>query len=128
MTATETELFQTRQRSNWVRLRTLVMLRWFAIAGQVGAIVVATQIYDLQIQTRAAALTIAASVILNLIFSFWYPENRRLSEREASGILGFDILQLSILLFLTGGLSNPFAVLMLAYFGSKAVIELVLQR
>lgn len=114
MPATELDLFQDRQRSNWVRLRTLVVLRWFAIAGQVGAIAVATLVYDLQIQTLAAVLTIAASILVNLSFSFLYPENRRLSEREASSILGFDILQLSILLFLTGGLSNPFAVLMLA--------------
>ena len=114
MPATEFEMFQNRQRSNWVRLRTLVTLRWFAIAGQVGAILVATRLYDLQIEVGPATLTIVASVLANLFFSFLYPENKRLSEREATGILCFDIVQLSVLLYLTGGLSNPFAVLLLA--------------
>lgn len=113
MPANEFEMFQNRQRSNWVRLRTLVVLRWFAILGQITAIVAATQFFDLQIEVGAAALTIAASVIANLFFGFLYPENKRLSEREATGILGFDIIQLSVLLFITGGLSNPFAVLVL---------------
>ena len=114
MPQTTADLFQTRHRSNWVRLRTLVILRWFAVAGQSAAILVADRMLGLQIEMGAAALTVLASVVANLFFSFLYPENKRLSEREASGILGFDILQLGVLLFLTGGLSNPFAVLILA--------------
>ncbi len=108
------DVLQERERSNWVRLRTLVLLRWFAICGQIVAIFVAVRVYGLQIEVAAAALTIMASAIANLFFSFLYPENKRLSEREASFILSFDIIQLSVLLYLTGGLSNPFALLLLA--------------
>lgn len=91
-----------------------MILRWVAIAGQVAAIWVATQIYNLQIEVAAAALIIASSVIANLFSIFLYPENRRLTEREATLMLVFDIVQLCLLLYLTGGLNNPFALLVLA--------------
>ncbi len=114
MSVSEFEMFQDQQRSNWVRLRTLVTLRWFAAAGQAVAIFVAMRIYGLQLEVGYAAMTIGASVVANLISIFIYPENKRLSEREASLWLVFDIVQLSLLLFLTGGLNNPFALLVLA--------------
>ena len=114
MDATETELFQEHQRSNWLRMRTLVALRWIAIAGQVAALTVAARLVHLEIEIGLAAITVGASVIANLLWTFLYPENRRLTEREAPLLLGFDILQLGLLLWLTGGLNNPFAVLLLA--------------
>ena len=114
MQSTDFQMFSEHQRSNWMRLRTLVILRWFAIAGQAVAIFVATAVFDLQIQLGYAALVIAASVIANLMSGALYPENKRLSENQATLWLVFDLLQLSFLLFLTGGLNNPFAVLILA--------------
>ncbi len=114
MSVSEFELFRDQQRSNWVRLRTLVTLRWFAAAGQTLAILVAANIYGLRLEFGWATAVIAASVIANVASSFLYPENKRLSEREASLWLVFDIVQLSLLLFLTGGLNNPFAMLVLA--------------
>lgn len=114
MVDSEFQIFQKHQRSNWVRLRTLVILRWIAIAGQVGAIAVAVQVYDLQLEVGAAALIIFSSVLANLFSIFLYPKNKRLSEREATLMLVFDIVQLSLLLYLTGGLNNPFALLILA--------------
>lgn len=114
MSISEFEMFQDQQRSNWVRLRTLVTLRWFAAAGQASAIFFAVRVYGLQIEVGFAAIVIGASLLANLFSSFVYPENKRLSEREASLWLVFDIVQLSLLLFLTGGLNNPFAMLMLA--------------
>lgn len=107
-------MLQDRERSNWVRLRTLLILRWFAVAGQAGAIFVAIMVYDLRIEVTAALVTILASVWANVLFRIIYPSNKRLSEREASLMLSFDIVQLGVLLFLTGGLSNPFALLVLA--------------
>ncbi len=111
---TEPDIFHDHNRSDWVRLRTLVILRWFAIAGQIVAVMVALWVYRLQIETGLVALTIGASIIANLVSSFVYPQSRRLSEREASLMLIFDILQLGLLLYLTGGLNNPYALLMLA--------------
>lgn len=114
MTNYDLEVFSDHQRSNWVRLRTLVVLRWFAITGQIIAIVVAALFFELQFEIGLTAATVVTSIVANLISTFLYPENRRLSEREARLMLSFDVLQLGLLLYLTGGLNNPFAVLLLA--------------
>lgn len=114
MTSDDTDILQDRERSNWVRLRTLLILRWCAIGGQIVAIVIATRYFGLKIEAGPSAMTIGAAMIANLITSFVYPENKRLSEREASAMMAFDIVQLGVLLYLTGGLHNPFALLILA--------------
>lgn len=100
--------------ANMVRLRTLILLRWMAIAGQVAAILAASQAYDLQLPLGLCALAVGISVLANLLLVMLFPENRRLSEAEAFLTLLFDLGQLAFLLFLTGGLTNPFAILVLA--------------
>lgn len=114
MTLHDLDALQDRERSNWVRLRTLLILRWFAIGGQIVAILVATRVYDLRMDAGPPAITIGAAILANLVSSFVYPESKRLSEREASAMMAFDIVQLTLLLYLTGGLNNPFALLILA--------------
>ncbi|PJF09963.1 sensor histidine kinase RegB [Pseudorhodobacter sp. MZDSW-24AT] len=101
-------------RSDWVRLRTLILLRWMAIAGQLAAITVADRYYDMNLPLGLCYLAVGASVIANLVSAFVFPENKRLSEAEAMLVLLFDLSQLSFLLYLTGGLTNPFALLILA--------------
>ena len=61
-----------------------------------------------------ASLVIGASVVVNLAAAFTMPATRRLSENEAAALFTFDIVQLGLLLGLTGGLNNPFALLILA--------------
>lgn len=114
MPTTGFQLFKEQERSNWVRLRTLMVLRWFAITGQITAIVAAVRFYEIELAVGLAALVITAAVVANLISYYAYPENKRLSETEATLWLVFDIVQLSLLLYLTGGLNNPFAMLVLA--------------
>ncbi|MDO8882768.1 MAG: ActS/PrrB/RegB family redox-sensitive histidine kinase [Pseudotabrizicola sp.] len=101
-------------RSDWVRLRTLILLRWMAIAGQLAAITVADRYYEMQLPLGLCYLAVGASIIANLVSVFVFPENKRLSEAEAMLTLLFDLSQLSFLLYLTGGLANPFALLILA--------------
>ena len=103
-----------RERSSWVRLRTLVILRWIAILGQIIALIVSVRILGLDLEVGLAAMAIGASIIANLFSTFLYPETKRLSELEAMLMLLFDLLQLCLLLYLTGGLNNPFALLVLA--------------
>jgi two-component system sensor histidine kinase RegB len=105
-------LFKSR-RSNWVRLRTLIFLRWIAIAGQLAAITVAQRLFDLDLELGLCFLAIGAAITANLVAVFVYPENKRLTESEVAVMLLFDISQLSFLLYLTGGLHNPFALLIL---------------
>ena len=114
MPPTNFQLYERQERSNWVRLRTLVTLRWFAIVGQATAIIVAVRVYGIDVAVGSAALVIMASVIANVLSYYTSPTNRRLPEFEATLWLVFDIIQLSALLFLTGGLNNPFAMLVLA--------------
>jgi two-component system sensor histidine kinase RegB len=100
--------------TNWVRLRTLILLRWTAIAGQVAATLVATQVYGVKLPLGLCALAIGSSIIANLALVMLFPENRRLNEGEAFLTLLFDLTQLSCLILATGGLTNPFAILVLA--------------
>lgn len=106
-------LFSLHRRSNWVRLRTLILLRWIAVAGQLIAITLAQRLFDLDLDIGLCFLAIGAAITANLVAIFVYPENKRLSEREVAMMLLFDITQLAFLLFLTGGLNNPFAFLIL---------------
>ncbi len=101
-------------RTNWIRLRTLIVLRWFAIFGQLAAITIAGRLFDLQLSIGLCFMAIGVSIMANLIAVFVFPENTRLSERQVASMLLFDIAQLSALLALTGGLNNPFALLILA--------------
>lgn len=100
--------------ANMVRLRTLILLRWMAVSGQVAAILAASQVYSLQLPLGLCALAVGVSVLVNLLLVTLFPENRRLNEVEAFLTLLFDLAQLAFLLFLTGGLTNPFAILVLA--------------
>ena len=113
MTDSNAPLFSEQNRSNWIRLRTLILLRWVAIAGQLAALTVAQRLYHLQLELGLCYMVVGVSVIGNLIAIFVFPENKRLSESENFLMVLFDLLQLSILLYLTGGLHNPFALLLL---------------
>ncbi|MGB8622687.1 MAG: ActS/PrrB/RegB family redox-sensitive histidine kinase [Paracoccaceae bacterium] len=106
-------LLGQRERSQWVRLRTLIWLRWVAIVGQTVAISVAQFWFGLQLDLGLIFLAIGAAIIANLTAIFIFPENKRLSESEAMLMLLFDVTQLAFLLLLTGGLNNPFALLIL---------------
>jgi two-component system sensor histidine kinase RegB len=100
------------QQSHRLRLNTLIRLRWLAIVGQ--SVTVITVAYWLQFPMPVGFCfaLIAASAWLNLLLAFRYPAAHRLSPPAAMGILLFDSLQLGGLLYITGGLTNPFSLLM----------------
>lgn len=100
-------------RSEWIRLRTLVLLRWMAIVGQLAALTVADLVVGMQLPLGLCYLVVGAAVIGNLVASFVFPGNKRFSEAGAMLTLLFDVSQLAVLLALTGGLNNPFALLIL---------------
>jgi len=113
MPDTNPDLLPPTERSNWIRLRTLILLRWAAVVGQVIAIAVAELYFQIQLDLGLCLLVVGAAVLANIVAIAIFPENRRLSETETMLALLFDIAQLSALLFLTGGLNNPFALLIL---------------
>ncbi len=97
-----------------VRLRTLTALRWLAVAGQTIAIVIVHFALGFPVPLGLSLSVIAASAWLNLFAAFRYSPQRMLSPEEAAGYICFDIVELVALIFLTGGLQNPFSALILA--------------
>ncbi|MCZ6522962.1 MAG: ActS/PrrB/RegB family redox-sensitive histidine kinase [Alphaproteobacteria bacterium] len=102
-----------RRSAGRVRLRTLVLIRWVAVAGQGTAILVVHVGLGFALPLGPALLAVIVSALLNVAVSIRYPPNKRLSDRESALYLAYDILQLAVLMFLTGGLGNPFSILML---------------
>ncbi|MBF9233243.1 ActS/PrrB/RegB family redox-sensitive histidine kinase [Microvirga alba] len=96
-----------------LRLDTLVRLRWIAIAGQSVAVAGVRFGLGFHLPFGFCFLVIAASIWVNLILRIRYPASYRLRDNAATALLAFDILQLAALLYLTGGLTNPFSLLFL---------------
>ena len=96
-----------------VRVRTLVVIRWMAIAGQTLTLGIVAFVLGFEFSFLGVGAAILASIILNLGLLALYPRNARLVGAEALLHLGFDLVQLGVLLFLTGGIGNPFTVLMI---------------
>lgn len=97
-----------------LRVDTLVRLRWLAVIGQSATVAGVHFGLGFPLPFGACFLVIACSALLNIGLRIRYPVSYRLNPRLASIILGYDILQLSLLLFLSGGLQNPFSILVLA--------------
>ncbi|MFN0265342.1 ActS/PrrB/RegB family redox-sensitive histidine kinase [Tepidamorphus sp. 3E244] len=100
-----------RMRARGLRSQTLVRLRWLAIIGQSVAVITVSGLLDFDMPVTLCFLLIAASTVLNLLIANHYRTDTQLPEQPVLFILGFDILQIAGLLWLTGGLENPFAVL-----------------
>ncbi len=96
-----------------LRLDTLVRLRWLAIAGQVVAVVYIGGVLHFDFPVAMCSILVALSAVFNLFLQLRYPATLRVDEWPTFAILGFDVLQLGGLLYLTGGLQNPFAILLL---------------
>lgn len=109
-----TDLFTDAARSASMRLRTLTMLRWLAVFGQSAAVLVAVFGLGVEFRLDLCVAVIVALAVSNMVATLATPANRRLSEAEATVVLMFDLCQLGALLYLTGGLGNPFALLMMA--------------
>ncbi|MGV6871179.1 ActS/PrrB/RegB family redox-sensitive histidine kinase [Pseudochelatococcus sp. B33] len=97
-----------------LRVDTLVRLRWLAVMGQSATVAGVHFALGFPLPFSACFTVIACSALLNIGLRIRYPVSQRLDPGLAALILGYDILQLSVLLFLTGGLQNPFSILVLA--------------
>lgn len=108
------EITRRLQSRGGVRLRSLVLIRWIAVAGQAFTAGLVTWGLEFSYPIVPVAAAIALSAALNLGFELSQPGATRLNDRETAVFLGFDTLQLTFLLFFTGGISNPFSLLLLA--------------
>lgn len=101
-------------RQSQLRLVTSVRLRWMAVVGQLAAVAIITLYYGFPLNVGSCLALIAMSAWLNVYLSIRYPARHRLSANSAFGLLLYDLLQLTALLYLTGGIQNPFSVLLVA--------------
>ena len=97
-----------------LRLQTIVRLRWLAVLGQSATVVVVYWLMGIDLPIGACLAVISLSAWLNVALRLRYPASQRLPNHYAFLMLGYDILQLGALLYLTGGLENPFAFLLIA--------------
>ena len=101
-------------RSRRPRVDTLVRLRWLAISGQLAAVLATRFVLGFEMPFVACCLVIGASVWVNIGLRIRFAHSDRLGDRPAFVLMAYDLLQLTLLLYLTGGLENPFAMLFLA--------------
>jgi two-component system, sensor histidine kinase RegB len=111
---TDTSQITPTEPSGPISLRTLVFIRWVAIAGQALTILIVHYGLDFSLPILQALAVVASSACLNLVLIVHRQWAARLGERDAALYLGYDILQLAVLLYLTGGLQNPFSILIVA--------------
>ncbi len=95
-----------------LRLQTLVRLRWLAVGGQSVAVIVTALWLQFPLPLVPCSVLIASLALLNAFLTVRYPPTHRLTAPAAFVLLGLDLAQLTALLFITGGLANPFAPLL----------------
>ena len=102
-----------RSASRRIKLDTLIGLRWIAIGGQTAAVLVVWLWLGFPMPVALCFVLTALSAWLNLFLKLRFPANLRLRDTPAAALLAYDAVQLAGLLYLTGGLQNPFALLLL---------------
>lgn len=102
------------RKGSLLRLQTGVRLRWFAVLGQLIAISVVHFGLGFALPIGYCLSIIALSAWLNVFLRVRFPARHRLSTGFATTLLAYDILQLGALLYLTGGIDNPFVLLLVA--------------
>jgi two-component system, sensor histidine kinase RegB len=96
-----------------VRVDTLVRLRWLAILGQSITVLAVNDGLDFPLPIWPCLAIIVLYAWINIALRVRFRLNQRLEAERAAWLLGFDIAELTALLFLTGGLQNPFAFLLI---------------
>jgi two-component system sensor histidine kinase RegB len=103
----------TQPAARSLRLVTLVRLRWLAVAGQIVTVLFVNLWLGFPLPIGICFGLIALSVLLNIVLRLRYPASRRLGNWSAFALLSYDVVQLSVLLYVTGGLDNPFCILLM---------------
>lgn len=103
-----------RHPHRFVRLDTILRLRWLAALGQLTAIFVVARGLEFDVPIIPCVAIVAVSALLNLALQVAFNPMQRLEPVYAAALLALNIVELAALLFLTGGLQNPFSFLFLA--------------
>lgn len=97
----------TDAEAGGLRLRTLVRLRWLAITGQTVAVLGVHFYLGYPLPLGFCLGAIALSAWLNIFLAIRFRKSVRLQPTHAGLLLAYDIFQLAVLLYLTGGLQDP---------------------
>src|SRR6185295_14952468 len=109
---TDVDASDFRLPHRYVRLDTILRLRWLAALGQLTAIFIVG--HGLEFEFPIIACVAVVSALLNLALQIAFNPMQRLEPLYAAALLALNIVELAALLFLTGGLQNPFSFLFLA--------------
>jgi two-component system sensor histidine kinase RegB len=112
--ATATVPAEPRAAFDRISLRRLVLIRSVAVTGQAATLLIVHFLLGFRLPLLPALVVVGCSVLLNLGSVLYHRAGTRLGEGAAALYLAYDTLQLAVLLYLTGGLENPFSILMLA--------------
>jgi two-component system sensor histidine kinase RegB len=111
---TDVAVTDFRHPRQYVRLDTILRLRWLAALGQLAAIFIVVQGLEFDLPVAPCVIIISLSALLNLVLQVTFNPMRRLEPPFAASLLALNIVELAGLLFFTGGLENPFSFLFLA--------------
>jgi two-component system, sensor histidine kinase RegB len=103
-----------RHPRRYVRLDTILRLRWLAVLGQLAAIFIVAQGLEFDFPVIPCIVIVGLSALLNLVLQIAFNPMQRLEPVYAAALLALNIVELAGLLFFTGGLQNPFSFLFLA--------------
>ena len=111
---TEMTASDFRHPRRYVRLDTILRLRWLAVLGQLVAIFIVVQGLEFDLPVIPCVTIVGLSALLNLVLQIAFNPMQRLEPAYAAVLLAFNIVELAGLLYFTGGLENPFSFLFLA--------------
>jgi len=111
---TEIAASDFRHPQRHVRLDTILRLRWLAALGQLAAIFIVAQGLEFDVPVIPCVAIVGLSALVNLALQIAFNPMQRLEPIYAASLLALNIVELAGLLFLTGGLQNPFSFLFLA--------------
>jgi two-component system sensor histidine kinase RegB len=111
---TETAQSDFRHPQRYIRLDTILRLRWLAVLGQLAAIFIVVQGLEFDVPIGPCLAIVGLSALLNLALQTAFNPMQRLAPAYAAALLALNIVELAGLLFFTGGLENPFSFLFLA--------------
>src|SRR5262249_38318665 len=97
-----------------LRLDTIIRLRWLVVLGQSVTLISVWWGFGFEFPLWPALTLVTLTAATNLFLRFRYPRPHRLSEPASGFLLAYDVLQLTALLMLTGGVDNPFVAFYLA--------------
>src|SRR5713226_2704800 len=103
-----------RHPRRYVRLDTILRLRWLAVLGQLAAIFIVIQGLEFDVPIIPCVTIVGLSALLNLVLQIAFNTMQRLEPAYSASLLALNIVELAGLLYFTGGLENPFSFLFLA--------------